>query len=342
MEKISHMSRPFRSLIALICLATLTGCGQKPEAPRSSAATPPAARPDAQNVGVAPPTATPTTRPAQETAFIRECLAVGLRPTLLLELESKAIAEAQGQAKAGGPTKAQLKDLRDSFSAAAAKLNEMAASPEAGRKAPLAQLLADTRAKQAANCSRLPDDLLHGEGVGLMMLEFIKITAQAPNQQEADRRAGEHFKQNWPNLVNLPVQQKAALDEILKTEQEFQRVVIGLNKDPEFKIIQREAIAEVVRGLEARARKTAGAMNAERLYGTLLGTVFPQRPWTIEQGELVSLTITGQKVVGHCIVSKIHLDVRGRNTGKNASFDLNVVHRTYADGRPAVLQVIGR
>ena len=336
------MSHTCRSLIAFTCLATLAGCGQKPEATRSAAATPPAARPDAPKAVVATPTATPTTRPAQETAFIRECLAVGLRPTILLELESKAIAEAQGQAKASGPTKAQLKDLRDSFSASASRLNEMAASPTAGRKAPLAQLLADTRAKQAANCSRLPDDLLHGEGVGLMMLEFIKITAQAPNQQEADRRAGEHFKQKWPDLFNLPTQQKAALDEILKTEQEFQQVVIGLNNDPELKVIQLEAITEVVRGLEARAKKTAAAMNAERHYGTLLGTVFPQRPWTIENGELVSLTITGQKVVGHCIVSKIHLAVRGRNSGQNASFDLNVVHRTYADGRPAVLQVFER
>jgi predicted small lipoprotein YifL len=336
------MSHNRRSLIAFIFLAALTGCGQKPDATRSAAATQPAARPDAQNAVVAPPTVTPTTRPAQETAFIRECLAVGLRPTLLLELESKALAEAQGQVKAGGPTKAQLKDLRDSFSAAAAKLNEMAASPEAGRKAPLAKLLADTRAKQAANCSRLPDDLLHGEGVGRMMLEFINITAQAPNQQEADRRAGEHFRQNWPDLFNLPVQQKAALDEILKTEQDFQQVVIGLNNDPELKVIQQEAIAEVVRGLEARAKKIAAAMDAERHYGTLLGTVFPQRPWTIENGELVSLTITGQKIVGHCIVSKIRLAVRGRSSGQNASFDLSVVHRTYADGRPAVLQVIER
>jgi hypothetical protein len=336
------MSHTRRSFVAFICLAMLAGCGQKPEATRSAAATPPAARPDAPKAVVATPTATPTTRPAKETAFIRQCLAVGLRPTILLELESKAIAEAQGQAKASGPTKAQLKDLGDSFSAAAARLNEMAASPEAGRKAPFAQLLADTRAKQAANCSRLPDNLLHGEGVGLMMLEFIKIAAQAPNQQEADRRAGEHFKQNWPDLFNLPAQQKAALDEILKTEQEFQQVVIGLNNDPELKVIQLEAITEVVRGLEARAKKTAAAMNAERHYGTLLGTVFPQRPWTIENGELVSLTITGQKVVGHCIVSKIRLAVRGRSSGQNASFDLSVVHRTYADGRPAVLQVSER
>lgn len=327
------MSHPLSSLFLLGVLIALGGCGKDP-APSPTPVKPPAA--------AVAPKATQAGRPAEETAFMRECLAVGLRPTILLDLESKAIAEAQGQAKANGPTKAQLKDLRDSFSAAAARLNEMAASPAAGRKAPLAQLLADTRAKQAANCSRLPDDLLHGEGVGLMMLEFAKITAQAPNHQEADRRAGEHFKQNWPNLFNLPVQQKTALDEILKTEQEFQQVVVGLNKDPELKVIQREAIIEVVRSLEVRAKKTAAAMNTERLYATLLGTVFPQRPWTIEQGELVNLTITGQKVVGHCIVSKIHLDVRGRNSGQSASFDLNVVHRTYADGRPTVLLVIER
>ena len=329
------MNHACRSLIALICLATLAGCGQKPEAPRAAATARPASTSPTQGQAKPP-------RPAQETAFMRECLAVGLRPTILLDLESKALAEAQGQAKASGPTKAQLKDLRDSFSAAAARLNEMAASPAAGRKAPLAQLLADTRAKQAANCSRLPDDWLHREGALLILADLFKITAQTPNQQEKDRRADEYAKQNWPNLFNLPVQQKAALDEILKTEQEFQQVIIGLNKDPELKVIQREAITEVVRGLEARAKKTAAAMNPERLYATLLGTVFPQRPWTIEQGELVSLTITGQKVVGHCIVSKIHLDVRGRSTGQSASFDLNVVHRTYADGRPAVLQVIER
>ena len=327
------MSHPLPSLILLGALIGLGGCGKEP-APSPTPVKPPAA-------AVAPHVAQ-SGRPAQETAFIRDCLAVGLRPTILLELESKALAEAQGQAMASGPTKAQLKDLRDSFSAAAARLNEMAASPAAGRKAPLAQLLADTRAKQAANCSRLPDDWLHREGALLILADLFKITAQTPNQQEKDRRADEYAKQNWPNLFNLPVQQKAALDEILKTEQEFQQVIIGLNKDPELKVIQREAITEVVRSLEVRAKKTAAAMNAERLYATLLGTVFPQRPWTIEQGELVSLTITGQKVVGHCIVSKIHLDVRGRSTGQNASFDLNVVHRIYADGRPAVLQVIER
>ena len=312
-------------------LIALGGCHKE-----SKSATSPAT----PKASVATPAVTQTTRPAQETAFIRECLAVGLRPTLLLELESKAIAEAQGQAKAGGPTKAQLKDLGDSFSAAAAKLNEMAASPEAGRKAPLAQLLADTRAKQAANCSRLPDDLLHGEGVGLMMLEFIKITALAPNQQEADRRAGEHFKQNWPSLINLPVQQKAALDEILKTEQEFQRVVIGLNKDPEFKIIQREAIAEVVRGLEARAKKTATLMTPARFYETLIGHQFRPNAGKLEAGEMVKLVIKEQKIVGHCIVSVIHLDLRGNRSGQTASLKLSVVHKTYADGRPARLQIV--
>ena len=143
------MSHPLSSLFLLGVLIALGGCGKDP-APSPTPVKPPAA--------AVAPKATQAGRPAEETAFMRECLAVGLRPTILLDLESKAIAEAQGQAKANGPTKAQLKDLRDSFSAAAARLNEMAASPAAGRKAPLAQLLADTRAKQAANCSRLPDD----------------------------------------------------------------------------------------------------------------------------------------------------------------------------------------
>jgi hypothetical protein len=330
-------------LIALVCLASLAGCGPEPTVPRASAALPAYGQsPAAPNPAVVAPKAVQAGRTAEEAAYIRECLAVGLRPTILLELESKVLAEAQGQAKANGPTKAQLKDLRDSFSAAAARLNELAASPAAGRKAPFAQLLADTRAKQAANCSRLPDDLLHGEGVGLMMLEFAKITAQAQNHQEADRRAGEHFKQNWTNLFNLPAQQKAALDEILKTEQEFQQVVIGLDKEQDLKPLQREAITGVVRSLEARAKKTAATMNPERFYATLLGAEFTRRPWKIEAGEMVKMTITEQKVIGHCIVSKIHLDVRGRSSGQSASFDLNVVHRTYADGRPYVLQIIER
>jgi hypothetical protein len=283
---------------------------------------------------------TQTTRPAQETAFIRECLAVGLRPTILLELESKAIAEAQGQAKASGPTKAQLKDLRDSFSAAAAKLNEMAASPAAGRKAPLAQLLADTRAKQAANCSRLPDELLHGEGVGLMMLEFAKITAQAPNLQEADRRAGEHFKQNLQNLINLPHQQKAALQEIIETEQQLQQVVIELNKDAELQSVQKAAIADVIKELETRAQKAAAGLTPERFYETLIGHQFRPNAGRLEAGEMVKLVIKEQKIVGHCIVSVIHLDLRGNRSGQTASLKLSVVHKTYADGRPVRLQIV--
>lgn len=271
---------------------------------------------------------------------MRECLAVGLRPTILLDLESKALAEAQGQAKASGPTKAQLKDLRDSFSAAAARLNEMAASPAAGRKAPLAQLLADTRAKQAANCSRLPDDWLHREGAVLILADLFKITAQTPNQQEEDRRADEYAKQNWPNLFNLPVQQKAALDEILKTEQEFQQVVIGLNEDPELKVIQREAITEVVSGLEARAKKTASLMTPVRFYETLIGHQFRPNAGRLEAGEMVKLVILEQRFVGHCIVSSIRLDLRGNRSGQTASLKLNVVHRTYANGQPALLQVI--
>ena len=327
------MSHAYRSLIAFICLATLASCGQKPEAPRAAATDRPASTSPTQGQAKPP-------RPAQEVAFIRECLAVGLRPTILLELESKALAEAQGQAKASGPTKAQLKDLRDSFSAAAARLNEMAASPAAGRKAPLAQLLADTRAKQAANCSRLPDDWLHREGAVLILADLFKITAQTPNQQEKDRRADEYAKQNWPNLFNLPVQQKAALDEILKTEQEFQQVVIGLNEDPELKVIQREAITEVVSGLEARAKKTASLMTPVRFYETLIGHQFRPNAGRLEAGEMVKLVILEQRFVGHCIVSSIRLDLRGNRSGQTASLKLNVVHRTYANGQPALLQVI--
>ena len=84
---------------------------------------------------------------------------------------------------------------------------------------------------------------------------------------------------------NLPAQQKSSLDEILKTEQEFQQVIVGLDKDSELKLIQREAIAEVIRSLEARAKKTASLMTPARFYTTLLGAGFPQRPWTFEEGE---------------------------------------------------------
>ena len=100
------MSKPLL-LVLIANLILLTGCGKKAEER---------------------PKHTP-----QEIAFIRDCLAVGLRPTVLLDLESKAIAEAQGSANASGPTKTQLKDLRVIFADSAAKLNEMAASPTAGR-----------------------------------------------------------------------------------------------------------------------------------------------------------------------------------------------------------------
>lgn len=336
------MSHPRCSLIILLCLGSIAGCGKKPAPERTPAAKPSENLPAAPSANALTPPAGKGSRTEQEYVFIRDSLAVGLRPTILLEIETKALAEVQGQTKANGPTKAQLKDLRASFSAAEERLRELATSSSAGRMAKVPQLLAEARAKQAANCSRLPDELLHGEGVGLMMLEFIKITAQAPNQQEADRRAGEHFKQNWPDLINLPLQQKAALDEILGTEREIHQLVERIDKETEFKLVQRQAIAEVYREVEARAKKTAAAMNPERFYATLLGTGFPQRPWIIEKGELVSLAIREQKIIGHCIVSKIHLEVRGRNTGQNAAFDLNVVHRTYADGRPAVLQVLER
>jgi hypothetical protein len=267
-------------------------------------------------------------------------LIVGLRPTLLLELESKAIAAAHGGAKAKSPTKSQLKDLRENFALSASKLSDLASSPTADRRAQLAQLLSEARAKQAANCSRLPDDLLHGEGIGLMMVEFMKISSEAPNQQEADRRAGEHFKQNWPELVNLPVQQKAALDDILKTEKEMRGIILSLDKDPEFKPIQREAVSTVIRELEIRASRTASSMSSERFYATLIGTHLLKQPWAFEAGEMAKLVIIDQKVVGHCIVSKIQLDVRGRRSGKAATFNLNVVHRTFADGRPSLLQVV--
>lgn len=202
--------------------------------------------------------------------------------------------------------------------------------------------MAEARAKQAANCSRLPNDLLHEEAVGLMLLEFIKITALAPNQQEADRRAGEHFKQNWPSLINLPIQQKAALDEILATEREIHQLAERIDKETEFKLTQRQAVEQVYRELESRAKKVATNMTSEQFYSTLLGVSFPQRPWTIEKDELVALTIKEQKIVGHCIVSRIRLDLHGKRTGQTASLNLSVVHKTYADGHVARLEIIER
>lgn len=329
------MSLTLRSLIAFICLATLAGCGQKPEAPRAAATARPASTSPTQGQAKPP-------RPAQEIAFIRECLAIGLRPTILLELESKALAAARGQAKQAGPSKDQLQDMRANFDLSSTSLYKLAASPAAGPLAKVPQLLGEARAKQAANCSRLPAEWLHSEGAGLMMLEFGLITARARNHQEADRKAGEYFKQNWPNLINLPIQQQAALNEILQTEQEIQGLVVELAKDSELKNIQRSAVAVVLRGLELRANQAAKTLTSERLYATLVGTKLLQRSWEIEHGEMTKLTVIDQQVIGHCIVSKIQLGVRGRSSGDTASFNLSVAHKIYADGRPALLQVVER
>jgi hypothetical protein len=80
-------------------------------------------------------------------------------------------------------------------------------------------------------------------------------------------------------------------------------------------------------------------MTPARFYDTLIGVGFKNRQWTFEKGEMVKLTVSDQKAIGHCIVSKIQLDVRGRRSGQTASFNLTVVHKTYADGRPVRLQV---
>ena len=334
------MSHTCRSLVILLCIGSLAGCGQKPEAPRTSEVTSPSARQTNPNAATSAPAATKTSRPAQETAFIRECLAVGLRPTLLLELESKAIAEAQAGTKATDQTKFQLKNLRENFALSASKLKELAASPSAGSKAQFAQLLAETRAKQADNCSRLSDGLLHSEGVGLMMSEFIKIAAQARNEQEADRKAGEHLKQNWESLINLPIQQKAALNEILDTEKQLQQVVGELNNDPELQSVQREAIASVIHELDTRARKAAATLTPAHFYETLIGHQFQLNAGRLEAGEMVKLEILKQKIVGHCIVSTIQLDLRGKRSGQTASLKLSVVHKTYADGIPIRMLVV--
>lgn len=301
-------------LVAFASLILLTGCGKKADESRKH---------------------TP-----QEIEFIRDCLVVGLRPSVILELESKALAVASGQTQPARPTKNQLTDLRPSFNAAAAELNQLVTSPEAGRMAQFPQILGEIRAKQAANCSRLPDDLLHGEGVGLMILEFIKIRAQAPKQQEADRQAGERFKQDWPSLINLPNQQKVALEEILKTEQELQQVVIELAKDSEMKIVPQEAISSIVRELESRAQKAAATLTPGRFYETLIGHQFRPNAGRLEAGEMVKLLILKQKIIGHCIVSVIRLDLRGNRSGQTTSLDLSVVHQTYADGRAERLLVV--
>ncbi len=301
-------------LVALVNLILLTGCGKKAEER---------------------PKHTP-----QEVAFIRECLAVGLRPTIIIESEGKAVAEAQGPFKPSWPAQTQLADMQSTFDTAATKLRQLASSPQAGNLAKVAQVLAEERARQAANCSRLTDGLLHQEGFSLMLFEFFKISIQASNQQEADRKAGEHLKQNWPSLINLPVQQRAALDDIRKTEQQLQQIVVELGKDAELKGVQSEAINNVLRELETRAHKTAAALTPERFYATLIGHQFRPNAGRLEAGEMVKLVITEQKIIGHCIVSTIRLDLRGNRSGQTASLNLSVVHKTYADGRPVRILVV--
>jgi hypothetical protein len=334
------MSHTRRSLVILLCVGSLVGCGQKPEAPRSVAKTTPSARPAARNAGGATPAVTQTTRPAQETAFIRECLAVGLRSTLILELESKAMAEAKGSRQQAGTSQPQLNDLRSTFQTTSVKLNQMAASREAGRMARLAQLLGEARAKQAANCGRLSDEWLHLEGLAQMMVEFRKISAHARTEQEADRKAGEYVKKNWPSLINLPVQQKAAFAEILETEQQLQQVVVELNKDPELQSVQKEAMTVVVQELEARARKSAALLTPARFYETLIGHQFRLNAGKLEAGEMVKLEILKQKIIGHCIISTIQLDLRGLRSGQTASLNLSVLHKTYAEGLPVRVLVV--
>jgi hypothetical protein len=323
------MSQTRTSLILLGALIALGGCSKEPKS---------ASSPAAPNSAVATPAATQATRPPQEIAFIRECLAVGLRPSILMELESKAIVASGSRGKLTNDS-GRLSDFRASFSSSSASLKKLSTlGPTAHLKA-FAKILDDARAKQATDCSRLTNGLMHEEGVGLMIIEFAKISFQASNYQEADRKAGEHLKQNWQNLLNLPPQQKAALQEILETEQQLQQVIIELNKDAELKSVQKAAIADVIKELETRAQKAAAGLTPERFYETLIGYQFRPNAGRLEAGEMVKLVIKEQKIVGHCIVSVIHLDLRGNRSGQTASLELSVVHKTYADGRPVRLQV---
>lgn len=331
-----------RLLVIFLCAGALIGCGKNPDSQRKPATNLPSpTRPNAP-LPISSSSTPASSRSRQEVSFIRECLAAGLRPTILLRLENKALADAKGASKSEAPSKVQISDMRASFLASAAKLGVLANSKDAGKMADLAKILAQARAKQANECSRLPQGLLHEEGLALIMVEFTKISFEASNQQEADRKAGEHLKQNWPNLLKFPVQQKAAFKEILDTEGQIQQVIVELNKDAELQAIQQQSIDSVINELEARARKAAEALTPERFYHSLIGTGFPRRPWTFEQGELVKLAVVEQKCVGHCIVSLVRVDVRGKNSGKAETFDLNVAHKTYADGRVELLQVLER
>jgi hypothetical protein len=301
-------------LVALVNLIWLTGCGKKAEE-------------------------RPKHMP-QEVAFIRECLVVGLRPTILLGFETKAIARAQGQTKSEGPSKAQLADMRKSFEAAASKLQQLANSPQAGKLAEVPRLLGEARAKQATHCSRLDEDWLHGEGVARMMIEFMKIKFNSHSDKEADQQSEAHFKQNWPELINLPFQQREALLGILTTEQAIHEIIDGVAKDTELKPVQLEVITGITQELESRAQKAAAALTPERFYATLIGHQFRPNAGRLEAGEMVKLVITEQKIIGHCIVSTIRLDLRGNRSGQTASLNLSVVHKTYADGRPVRILVV--
>jgi hypothetical protein len=323
------MSQTRTSLILLGALIALGGCSKEPKS---------ASSPAAPNSAVATPAATQATRPPQEIAFIRECLAVGLRPSILMELESKAIVASGSRSKLTNDS-GRLSDFRASFSSSSARLKRLSALAPTTHLKAFAQILGDARAKQAADCSRLTDALMHEEGVGLMMIEFAKISFRSSNYQEADRKAGEHLKQNWQNLTNLPYQQKAALKDIIETEQQLQQVVAELNNDAALQSVQKAAIADVVRELEDRAQKAADTLTPVRFYETLIGHQFLPTGGRLEAGEMVKLLIKEQKIVGHCIVSVIQLDLRSLRGAQTASLNLSVVHKTYADGRPVRLLV---
>lgn len=342
-KEIGHMRQSRYQLVAFVYVASLAGCGPEPTVPRASAALPASSQsPAAPNPAAVAPKVTQVGRPAQEIAFIRECLAVGLRPSLILELESRAMSEAQGATRQARPSKAQLDDLRSTFQSSATKLIKLSTSSDAGKLSEFAQLLGQARSKQASNCARLTDEWLNLEGMAQMLVAFRNISSQARTEQEADRKAGEHFKQNWRNLTNLPIQQQVALAEILETEQQLQQVVVKLSKDPELQSVQRSAMESVLEEFEARARNAANTLTPARFYETLIGHQFRTKAGRLEAGEMVKLEILEQKIVGHCIVSLIRLDLRGSRSGQTASLNLSVVHKTYADGRLARLQVVER
>jgi hypothetical protein len=191
-------------------------------------------------------------------------------------------------------------------------------------------------ALRALRDRRLPACLLAGLLVGAHLL-WRKLTygAWVPNPYFAKVGAG------WP---------EAGLRHLAYFALEYAAVLwplpIGLAAlrfgQTDLEVEASGAIAVVLRGLELRANQAAKTLTPERLYATLVGTELTQRTWTFEEGEMVKLAVIGQQVIGHCIVSKIQLDVRGRRSGQTASFNLTVAHKIYADGRPALLQIVER